>query len=78
MSLLIYEEARGILVVFLRNIIHDACVYCEYRHAKTLTATDIVLALKRNGRVVSWLCPSRRSAVVATRARRGRRGGGAP
>jgi histone H4 len=47
-----YEETRGILVVFLKNIIKDACVYCEYRRAKTLTATDVVLALKRNGRVM--------------------------
>ena len=44
-----YEETRGILVVFLKNIIKDSCVYCEYRRAKTLTATDVVLALKRNG-----------------------------
>ena len=47
-----YEETRGILVVFLKNIIKDACVYCECRRAKTLTATDVVLALKRNGRVM--------------------------
>jgi len=38
-----FEETRGILVVFLKNVMKDACVFCEYRRAKTLMASDVVL-----------------------------------
>ena len=43
LSELMFEETRGILVVFLKNVLKDACVYCEFRRAKTLMASDVVL-----------------------------------
>ncbi len=42
---LIYEETRGVLKVFLENVIRDAVTYTE--HAKRKTAMDVVYALKR-------------------------------
>ena len=49
---LIYEETRGVLKVFLENIIRDAVTYTEHARRKTITAMDIVYALKRNGRTL--------------------------
>ena len=39
---LIYEETRGVLKVFLENIIRDAVVFTEHRRQKTVTAMDVV------------------------------------
>ena len=49
---LIYEETRGVLRVFLQNVIRDAVVYTEHRRQKTVTAMDVVHALKRQGRTL--------------------------
>ncbi|EGT54420.1 hypothetical protein CAEBREN_10787 [Caenorhabditis brenneri] len=49
---LIYEETRGVLKVFLENVIRDAVTYCEHAKRKTVTAMDVVYALKRQGRTV--------------------------
>ena len=49
---LIYEETRGVLKVFLENIICDAVTYCEHARRKTITAMDVVYALKRQGRTL--------------------------
>jgi histone H3/H4 len=49
---LIYEETRGVLKVFLENIIRDAVTYTEHGKRKTVTALDVVYALKRNGRTL--------------------------
>ena len=46
---LIYEEMRGVLNVFLENVICDAITYIEHAKRKTVTAMDIVYALKRQG-----------------------------
>ncbi|MCP4678423.1 MAG: hypothetical protein GY854_23500, partial [Deltaproteobacteria bacterium] len=35
---LIYEETRGMLKVFLENVIRDAVTYCEHAKRKTVTA----------------------------------------
>ncbi|XP_055606028.1 uncharacterized protein LOC129754929 [Uranotaenia lowii] len=48
---LIYEETRGVLKVFLENVIRDAVTYTEHAKRKTVTAMDVVYALKRQGRV---------------------------
>ncbi|XP_061763766.1 histone H3-like [Nerophis ophidion] len=47
---LIYEETRGVLKVFLENVIRDAVTYTEHAKRKTVTAMDVVYALKRQGR----------------------------
>ncbi len=46
----VYEETRGVLRSFLQNIVADAVVYTEHARRKTVTAMDVVYALKRNGR----------------------------
>ncbi|VDQ02595.1 unnamed protein product [Trichobilharzia regenti] len=50
---LIYEETRGVLKVFLENLIRDAVTYTEHEERKTVTAIDVVYALKRQGRTES-------------------------
>jgi len=46
-SALIYEEARTVLKNFLEGIVKDAVTYCEHSKRKTVTALDVVYALKR-------------------------------
>ncbi|XP_030650031.1 histone H4-like [Chanos chanos] len=52
---LIYEETRGVLKVFLENVIRDAVTYTEHAKRKTVTAMDVVYALKRQGRALYGL-----------------------
>ncbi|KAK3525074.1 hypothetical protein QTP86_014411 [Hemibagrus guttatus] len=42
------EETRGVLKVFLENVIRDAVTYTEHAKRKTVTAMDVVYALKRH------------------------------
>ena len=49
---LIYEETRGVLKVFLENVIRHAVTYTEHAKRKTVTAMDVVYALKRQGRTL--------------------------
>ena len=49
---LIYEETRGVLKVFLENVIRDAVTYTEHAKRRTVTAMDVVYALKRQGRTL--------------------------
>ena len=49
---LIYEEVRGVLKIFLENVIRDAVTYTEHAKRKTVTAMDVVYALKRQGRTL--------------------------
>ncbi|XP_069806942.1 histone H4-like [Dendropsophus ebraccatus] len=51
---LIYEETRGVLKVFLENVIRDAVTYTEHAKRKTVTAMDVVYALKRQGRTLRF------------------------
>ena len=46
------EEVRGILKVFLENVIRDAVTYTEHARRKTVTNLDVVYALKRQGRTL--------------------------
>ncbi|XP_024620081.1 uncharacterized protein LOC112412572 [Neophocaena asiaeorientalis asiaeorientalis] len=55
---LIYEETRGVLKVFLENVIRDAVTYTEHAKRKTVTAMDVVYALKRQGRTLNYRCLS--------------------
>ena len=50
LSGLIYEESRGVLKVFLENVIRDTVTYTEHSRRKTVTALDVIYALKRQGR----------------------------
>ena len=49
---LVYEETRGVLKMFLENVIRDAVTYTEHSKRKTVTAMDVVYALKRQGRTL--------------------------
>nr|XP_020164542.2 histone H4-like [Aegilops tauschii subsp. strangulata] len=49
---LIYKETRGVLKIFLENVIRDAITYTEHARRKTITAMDVVYALKRQGRTL--------------------------
>ncbi|KAL5962392.1 Histone H4 [Taenia solium] len=49
---LIYEEIRIVLKIFLESIIRDAVAYTEHARRKTVTALDVVYALKRRGRTI--------------------------
>lgn len=48
----IYIETRGVLKVFLESIIRDAVTFCEHARRKTVSALDVVYALKRQGRTL--------------------------
>ncbi|UKJ89870.2 histone H4 [Theileria orientalis] len=49
---LIYEEVRGVLKVFLENVVKDSVTYTEHARRKTVTAMDVVYSLKRQGRTL--------------------------
>lgn len=49
---LIYEEARHVLKSYLEKIIGDAIVYTEHAKRRTVTAMDVMYALKRNGKTL--------------------------
>jgi len=49
---MIYEETRVVLKIFLENVIRDAVTYTEHARRKTVTAMDVVYALKRQGRTL--------------------------
>jgi len=46
------EETRGVLKVFLENVIRDSVTYTEHARRKTVTAMDVVYALKRQGKTL--------------------------
>lgn len=48
----VYEEVRGILKGFVENVVRDATAYTEHAKRKTVTALDVVHALKKRGRVL--------------------------
>jgi len=48
----IYEETRAVLKQFLEHVIRDAVCYTEYARRKTVSAMDVVHALKRQGRTL--------------------------
>eukprot|EP01083_Nonionella_stella_P071328 191524_1 len=48
----IYDESRSVIKTFLENVVKDAVTYTEYSRRKTVTALDVVYALKRQGRTI--------------------------
>ena len=49
---LIYEETRGVLKVFLENVIRDSVTYTAKKKRETVTEMDVVYALKRQGKTL--------------------------
>ena len=51
-SSLIYEETRNVIKSFLEKVVRDTITYTEHAKRKTVTALDVVYALKRQGRTL--------------------------
>lgn len=51
-SALVYDETRNVLRSFLENVVRDSVTYTEHARRKTVTAMDVVYALKRQGRTL--------------------------
>ncbi|KAE8792459.1 histone H4-like [Hordeum vulgare] len=49
---IVYEETRVVLKLFLEHVIRDVVVYTQHARRKTVIATDVVYALKRQGRTL--------------------------
>ncbi|KAK4011668.1 hypothetical protein OUZ56_020787 [Daphnia magna] len=64
---LIYEETRGVLKVFLENVIRDAVTYTEHAKRKTVTAMDVVYALKRQGRTLATKILKKLTTLISDR-----------
>lgn len=45
-----YDETRGALHQFVTTMVRDASTYAAHGRRKTITAMDVLMALKRNGR----------------------------
>ena len=58
------------LKVFLENVIRDAVTYTEHARRKTVTALDVVYALKRQGKTLCAWPPRPRRSRLAARHRR--------
>ena len=48
----IYDEVRTVMKSFLDNVVKDAITYTDYSKRKTVTALDVVYALKRQGKTL--------------------------
>merc|ERR1712072_855909 len=64
-SSLIYDETRLVLRTFLENVTRDSVTYTEHTKRKTVTAIDVVYALKRQGRTLYGLAAERRFTSCA-------------
>lgn len=49
---LIYDETRMVMKTMLDGVVRDAVTYTEHARRKTVTALDVVYALKRQGRTI--------------------------
>ena len=47
-----YEETRTCLKSFLSKVVNDSVTYTEHANRKTVTAMDVVHALKRQGKTL--------------------------
>ena len=52
LSVLIYEESRGVLKVFLENIIRDSVTIMQHSRRSTVMVKDVLYALKRQKRTL--------------------------
>lgn len=48
----VYNETRDFVDYFLNIVVKDAAVFCENSKRRTITAMDVVYALKRSGRTL--------------------------
>jgi histone H4 len=72
---LVYDETRGVLRGFLENVLRDAVAYTEHARRQTVTAVDVLYALKRQGRAlygVGSLVPPEMMVQTAKKGQRQR------
>lgn len=48
----IYQTTKDVLKEYLHNVIRSAVTYTEHARRKTVTALDVVYALKREGKLI--------------------------
>ncbi|TVY68646.1 Histone H4 [Lachnellula suecica] len=48
----IYEEVRSVLKISLGTVLHDTIAITEHSKRKTVTVTDVIWALRRQGRPI--------------------------
>ena len=48
----VYDETRSILQLYLEDVVRDAATYSEHSRRKTITALDVVYALKKKGKTL--------------------------
>lgn len=58
----IYEDIRSALKSRLTMILQDVVTFTEYRQAKTVTANDVIFALRRIGKPIYGFDPDTYSA----------------
>ena len=49
---LMYEGTRTVLKTFLESVVKDSVTYTDHAKRKTVTALDVVYALKRQGKTL--------------------------
>ena len=49
---LLYEEIRGVVKSFVEGVVRDSIAYTEHAKRRTVTALDVVHALKKRGRML--------------------------
>ena len=49
---LVYDETRGALKVFLTNVLRDSVTLVMHNQRKVVKVTDVVYALKKQGRTI--------------------------
>ena len=48
----VYDETRDFVEYFLNIVVKDSAVFAENAKRKTITAMDVIFALKRSGRTI--------------------------
>jgi histone H3/H4 len=48
----VYNEVRDFVDYFLSIVVKDAAILCEGNKRKTITALDVIYALKKSGRTI--------------------------
>ena len=52
MNGIIYEDARKALKTFMEDVVRDSVTFCDHAKRRTVTALDVVHALKRRGKTL--------------------------
>ncbi|EPY23518.1 histone H4 [Strigomonas culicis] len=48
----VYEEVRRVLKSYVESVVRSSCAYAEYAHKKTISASDVVNALRKRGQIL--------------------------